>query len=135
MVAPKLWLDLWCRRKGIAEHDRGKHELRCLCDALQQAGSVDCLNLETIARRIQSVVDAYSAAGAGGAPDWSNAKLFSNYQAPKHVVAPQLKSWAARRGKEEVELQNARNRMKELRKLGQPAVETEAAGAVAEGSR
>ena len=136
---PKLWLDLWCRARGIAENDRAKHELRCLCEALYHAGTVDCLNvaslacMETLSRRIQSVVDAYSVA-TGSNPDWSNAKLFTNYQSPEDIRAPQLKSWAARRGKEELELHNARNRMKELRKQGQPALDAEAAGAIAEGA-
>ena len=62
--SPKLWLEVWSRAKGIAEHDRAKHELRCLCKALQHAGSIDQLNLatlscmETLSRRIQSIVDA-----------------------------------------------------------------------------
>ncbi|CAE7494575.1 unnamed protein product, partial [Symbiodinium sp. CCMP2456] len=48
--------------------------------------------------RIQSIVDAYSGA-AGSSPDWGNAKIFTCYQSPEDVVAPQLKSWAARKGK------------------------------------
>ena len=133
---PKQWLELWCRQKGIAEQDRVKHELRCLMDALYYGGSYDQLNLpvlasfEAIARRIQCIVDAYSQGGSA-APDWGNAKLFTGYLGPDDLVMPQLTTWAARKGKEEVELHQARNRMKELKK---PAnVGEEAAQAVADG--
>ena len=133
---PKQWLELWCRQKGIADQDRVKHELRCLMDVLYLGGTYDQLNLpvlasfETVARRIQCIVDAY-ALGSSAAPDWGNAKLFTGYMGPDDLVMPQLKTWAARKGKEEVELHQARNRMKELRK---PAnVSEEAANALAEG--
>ena len=134
---PKLWLELWCRQKNIAEQDRVKHELRCLMEVLYLGGTFDQLNMpvlasfETVARRVQSIVDAYSV-GSGSAPDWGNAKLFTGYAGPDDLVMPQLKTWAARRGKEEVELFNARSKMKELRR-GAPVVE-EAAAAAADGS-
>ena len=133
---PKQWLELWCRQKGIAEQDRVKHELRCLMDILYLGGSYDQLNMpvlasfETASRRVQCIVDAYSAGGSS--PDWGNAKLFTGYQTPEDLVMPQLRTWAARRGKEEVELYQARHRMRELRKPG--GASDEAAGAVADGS-
>ena len=134
---PKQWLDLWCRQKSISEQDRVKHELRCLMEVLYLGGTFDQLNMpvlasfETVARRVQSIVDAYSL-GGNVAPDWGNAKLFSGYAAPEDLVSPQLKTWAARRGKEEVELFNARNKMKELRRGG--VVSDEAAAASADGN-
>lgn len=133
---PKQWLELWCRQKGIAEQDRVKHELRCLMDILYLGGTYDQLNMpvlasfETASRRVQCIVDAYAA--GGGVPDWGNAKLFTGYQTPEDLVMPQLRTWAARRGKEEVELYHARHRMRELRKPGSAA--EEAAAAVADGS-
>lgn len=133
---PKQWLELWCRQKGIAEQDRVKHELRCLMGAFHHAGCYDQLNLpvlasmETLARRVQCIVDAY-ALGGSAAPDWGNAKLFTGYVGPDDLVMPQLKTWAARRGREEVELYQARNRMKELKKGA--AASEEAAAAVADG--
>ena len=133
---PKQWLELWCRQKGIADQDRVKHELRSLMDVLHLGGTYDQLNLpilasfETVARRVQCIVDAYAAGGSS--PDWGNAKLFTGYVGPDDLVMPQLRSWAARRGKEEVELYQARSRMKELKKHS-TAVE-EAAGSVADGS-
>ena len=134
---PKQWLELWCRQKGIADQDRVKHELRCLMEVFQLAGTYDQLNLpvlasmETVARRVQCIVDAYAVGGASN-PDWGNAKLFTGYVGPDDLVMPQLKTWAARKGKEEVELYQARNRMKELRKATSPS--EEAAAAVADGN-
>ena len=133
---PKQWLEAWCRQKAISDQDRVKHELRCLMDVLHYGGTYDQLNLpilasfETVARRVQCIVDAYSAGGSS--PDWGNAKLFTNYVGPDDVVMPQLRSWAARRGKEEVELYQARNRMRELKKHSN--VLEEAATSVADGS-
>ena len=132
---PKQWLEVWCRQKGISDQDRVKHELRCLMDVLSYGGTYDQLNLpilacfETVARRVQCIVDAYSAGGAS--PDWGNAKLFTGYVGPDDVVMPQLRTWAARKGKEEVELYQARNRMKEIKKH---SVTEEAASSVADGS-
>ena len=133
---PKQWLELWCRQKSIADQDRVKHELRCLMDVLYYGGVYDQVNMpvlasfESVARRVQCIVDAYSTSSSS--PDWSNAKLFTGYTAPEDLVMPQLKTWAARRGKEEVELFQARNRMRELRRPG--AASDEAAQAVADGN-
>ena len=134
---PKQWLELWCRQKSISDQDRVKHELRCLMDVLYLGGTYDQLNMpvlasfETVARRVQCIVDAY-AAGGSGAPDWGNSKLFTGYQGPEDLVMPQLKTWAARRGKEEVELYQARHKMRELRRPG--GATEEAANAAADGS-
>lgn len=101
------------------------------------AGTYDQLNLpvlasmETVARRVQCIVDAYSLGGSSN-PDWGNAKLFTGYVGPDDLVMPQLKTWAARKGKEEVELYQARNRMKELKKATSPS--DEAAAALADGN-
>ena len=133
---PKLWLEGWCRMRGIAEQDRVKHEMRCLVEILWYAGTFDQLNvpvlasMETAARRIQAVVDAYSVPGSS--PDWGNARAFTNYKGPDDVIMPQLRTYAARRGKEEVDLHNARSRMKDLRKPTLPS--DEAAEAVADGN-
>lgn len=49
-------------------------------------------------------------------------------------MSPQSRSWAARRGKEEADISQARARIRELRKGGSASVSDEAALAVAEGS-
>ncbi len=132
----RLWLQLWSRQKNIVDSDRVMHEMRCLTDILYHAATFDQLNLpvlasmETASRRIQCIVEAY-ASGTGN-PDWSNAKLYTCHTGPDDLVSPQLRSWAARRGKEEVELATARARMKELRKL--PAAVEDTAAAAADGA-
>ena len=131
----RLWLQLWARQKNIQDSDRVMHEMRCLTDVLFHGATFDQLNLpvlasmETVARRIQCIVEAYAA--GSGTPDWSNAKLYTCHTGPDDLVSPQLRSWAARRGKEEVELAAARARMKELRKL--PLSTEEAAVAASDG--
>lgn len=136
---PRQWLQLWARQKGVYESDRVMHELRCLTDIFYHGGTFDQLNMpvlssmEVAARRIQSIVEAYSA-GPPGAPDWSNSKLFTGYVGPDGLVSPSLRSWAARRGKEEVEISQARSKMRELKKAAAASVSDEAALAVAEGS-
>lgn len=100
-----------CRQKPISDQDRVKHELRCLMDVLYLGVAFDQLNMpvlhsfETVARRVQSIVDAYAAGSS--TPDWGNAKLFTGYVGPEDLVMPRLKTWAARHGKEEVELHQA----------------------------
>ena len=132
----RLWLQLWARQKNIVDTDRVMHEMRCLTDILYHGATFDQLNLpvlasmETASRRIQCIVEAY--ASGTGTPDWSNAKLYTCHTGPDDLVSPQLRSWAARKGKEEVELATARARMKELRKL--PTAVEDSAAAAADGA-
>lgn len=103
---PRLWLQVWARHKGIAETDRVMFELRTLIEILHLGGVYDQLNMaslssfESAARRIQSIVDAY-ASGSSGAPDWGAARIISGYKGPDDAVSPTLRSWAAKKGKEE----------------------------------
>ena len=134
---PKGWLEIWCRSRGIADSDRVKHELRCLVEAFWLGGTFDQLNLpvlssfETLSRRIAAIVEAYSQ-GPSSSPDWSSARLITGYKGPEDIVMPQLKTWVARRGKEEADLYQARSRVKELRRGTQAS--DEAADSVADGS-
>ncbi|CAE6957111.1 CACNA1H, partial [Symbiodinium sp. CCMP2456] len=122
---PKQWLLLWSRAKGVQEQDRVMHELRTITEALYQAGVYDQLNMaclscfEVLCRRLASIVDAYAAGGAS-APDWGAARYITNIRGPEDIVAPQLRAWAAKRGKEEVELANARAKIKDHRRLLPP---------------
>ena len=135
---PKRWLGEWMRSRHIAETDRVSFEMRCLVDIVYLAGCYDQLNLpvlasvETACRRIQAIVEAYSA-GSAGAPDWGAARIITAYKTPDDAISPQLRTWAARRGKEEVELHQAREKIRQGRRL---VVSTEdaAAGAVADGA-
>eukprot|EP00913_Durusdinium_trenchii_P035428 g33154.t1 len=106
-------------------------------ECLEHGGSYDQLNLaslacvETISRRVQSIVDAYNS-GSSSAPDWGAARILSGYQGPEDVVTPGLRSWAAKKGKEEVELAAARAKIREHKKLSIPT--DEAAKAIADGN-
>lgn len=62
----------------------------------------------------------------------TGAKIISGYQGPDDLVMPSLRNWAARRGKEEVELAAARTKIRGHRKLAAPF--EEAATAIADGS-
>lgn len=114
---PKRWLGEWMRSRHIAETDRVSFEMRCLVDIVYLAGCYDQLNLpvlasvETACRRIQAIVEAYSA-GSAGTPDWGAARIITAYKTPDDAISPQLRTWAARRGKEEVELHQAREKIR-----------------------
>ena len=116
---PKSWVAL--RNRWQLWHHKA------LSTCLASLASFECL-----ARRIQSIVDAYNA-GSAASPDWGAARIITGYQGPEDVVMPSLRSWAAKRGKEEVELAAARTKVREHRRLIAPAEEA-AAAAVADGS-
>ncbi|CAL1149575.1 unnamed protein product, partial [Cladocopium goreaui] len=86
---PRLWLQLWCRSKHIEQTDRTYNAMKVLCDALYMCGTFDQVNIpalmsmETICRRIQAIVDAYSNPNR---PSWENAKLFSGQGTPEDIV-------------------------------------------------
>ena len=135
---PRLWLDIWSRSKGVQEHDRVMHELRSWIELFYLGGVYDQLNMsslaafETAARRVQCIVDAYHL--GADKQDWGNSKLFTEVRSADNLVSPALKTWAARKGKEEVEFQKARHQAKELMKPGGGTYALEAAaGAVAGG--
>ena len=96
-------------------------ELRTLVDAIELATTYDQVNApalascETISRRIMAIVDAFSA-GSSSSPDWGAAKIITGYKGPEDVVSPTLRQWAARRGKDEIELHQARAKMRDARK-------------------
>lgn len=136
----KLWLQVWARHKGIAETDRVMFELRTLVEIIHLGGVYDQLNLaslasfESAARRVQSIVDAYSV---GGTPDWGAARILTGYRGPDDIVSPQLRTWAARKGKEEVELAQARAKMRDGKRglVAEDAAEAVADGALPGGSK
>lgn len=116
---PKRWLGDWMRSKQVQEGDRITFEMKVLVEFFFIAGTYDQLNLsglasvEVIARRIQAVVDAYSA---GPVPDWHASKVMTLYRSPDDAIPPQLRSWAARKNKEELDLAQSRAKFREGRK-------------------
>lgn len=132
---PKRWLNDWMRSKQIQDNDRITFEMKVLIESIYLAGTYDQLNLsclasvEVIARRIQAVVDAYSA---GSIPDWGSAKVMTLYRSPEDAISPQLRTWAARKNKEEMELAQSRAKFRDSRK-GLSSEEA-SASAVADGA-
>ena len=116
--SPRLWLDIWCRSKGISNHERVYHELSLLLELFYVGGTYDQLNLpalccfEVAARRIQSIVDAY--AGDPSRPSWANARLYSGVGQAEDLVAPELRHYVARRAKEESDVESMRQRVRGL---------------------
>ena len=122
---PRQWLQTWMRSKRMEATDRTAHELKVLCDTLYFAGVYDQLNiaglisLEIVCRRIQAISDAYTNPNK---PSWENAKLFTGQGSVDDIVAPSFRSYAVRKNKDELELLQARQKVRELR--GSPAVAT-----------
>ncbi|CAE7674483.1 pksN [Symbiodinium sp. CCMP2592] len=131
---PKSWLQLWLRKHNVSESDRVCHELKTLVDIVYLGGCYDQLNLASLAsfeaasRRIQTIVKAFSAASGGSGPDWSHARLYTGQATADDIVSPELRSWAAKRGKEEVELAQARAKIRDSKRLGSHATESNETG-------
>ena len=68
-------------------------------------------------------MEAFSAASGGSGPDWSHARLYTGQATADDIVSPELRSWAAERGKEEVELAQARAKIRDSKRLGSHATE------------
>ena len=115
---PRRWLSSWAHDKKLDQGDRNMHELRCLTDILHYAGTVDQLNLgglvclEILARRIQLMTDALQVPMR---PNWEAAKYFAGLPSADDVVSPSLRTYVARKAKDESEIFNARSRARELR--------------------
>lgn len=127
---PRLWMQLWMRTKKIEATDRVYHELKVLIDALYYAGTFDQLNvpglmsMEVICRRIQAISDAYTNPAK---PSWENAKVFAGLGSPEDIVSPTFRTYAVKKNKDELELLQARQKVRELR--GGPAFSAEEASA------
>ena len=103
-------------------------------ELLHHGGTDDQLNLaglasfEAAARRIQSIVDAYS--GGSERQDWDSVRFYSEVRKAEDLVSPELRSFGAKKGKEEAELLTGKNRARDIR----PALEQAAAGAIQDGA-
>ena len=123
---PRQWLGVWARTKHIEPTDRVYHELKVLTDCLYFSGTFDQVNIpalmgqEVVCRRIQAVVDAYMNPSR---PSWENAKVFSGMGAPEDIISPSFRTYATKRNKDELELLQARIKVRELR--GAPASTSE----------
>ena len=110
---PRLSAERWLREKGIERDSRTRHELSVLTNALHQGGTCDQLNvgglgcLEVICRRIVVLVEAHRQPSR---PNWTAARYLEGASMSEEVILPGLRSYAMRRAKEEVEIQNAQQR-------------------------
>ncbi|CAE7458265.1 SLC34A1 [Symbiodinium microadriaticum] len=113
----RQWLQLWCRSKHIEVTDRVYHELKVLTDAIHYAGTHDQVNIpalisvELLCRRVQSIVEAYTNPAR---PSWEHAKVFQGQGSPEDIVSPVFRTYAAKKNKEELELLQARQKVREL---------------------
>eukprot|EP00435_Cladocopium_sp_Y103_P068723 s90_g32.t1 len=128
---PRLWLQLWLRSKHIESGDRTWHETKVLADVLFYAGTFDQVNipglicLEVVCRRLQAIVDAYTNPHK---PSWDNAKIFTGQGSPEDIVSPTFRTYAVKKNREELELLQARQKVRELR--GAPLTGTDDSGDV-----
>ena len=89
------WLASWLRQKEMNEHERRSVEMRCLITCLHLSGTYDQLNspclasMETIARRIAQIVEAYS--GDGGRPRWSGVHHYEGQAILAQAILLKLK--------------------------------------------
>jgi hypothetical protein len=72
--------------------------------------------MEVAGHRLQSIVDAYAANPLR--PNWTMAKYYESSDRSVDVVSEPLKRFAARRAKEDWDLQTAHTRVRELRGEG-----------------
>ena len=99
----RQWLVHFLRDIHISGKDRAAHELRCLCDVLEEAACFDQLNLEALAclevaaRRLNLMVDADKK---GDAPSYVNAKCLTLAETDE-ILAPGLRAQMSRRARED----------------------------------
>ena len=102
------------RDKKMEPNDRIVHELNVLIGILTYMACYDQLNgpclasMEIVARRVQQIVDAYSIPGKP--PNWDMAKHLGGKTDPTDVVSKDLRAWAARQAKDEVDIASVRAR-------------------------
>ena len=118
--SPMAWLEKWCRAKDIKETDRVYYELQTLCEILETAGCYDQLNLgslvsmELCGLRLQTIIDAYETNPKQ--PSFDHAKYFSGMPSSSDAVSPSLRSFAAKKARDEAEIEKQRQKVRELRK-------------------
>ena len=83
------------RDKHMSGKGRAAHDLRCLCDVLEEAACFDQVNLgalaclEVAAVRLNLIVDAHKQ---GGAPSYASAKYLTPLAETDEILAPGLRA-------------------------------------------
>ena len=108
------WLAMWVREKELHAKERTAIEMRVLVSCLHLSGTYDQLNgpciaaLETIARRVAAIVEAY--AGDDGRPRWAGVKHYDGTTNALDCVDPQLRASVAKKNKEEMDMEALRSK-------------------------
>ena len=112
--SPQLWLVEWLRDRNIARTERTAIEMKVLTDAITFAGSYDQINvsalmcIEVLCRRASQIIEAYD--GDPGRPNWAGVRYMLGDSHSLNVVPAAARSYNARKIKDEIEVDTARNR-------------------------
>ena len=108
------WLASWLRQKEMNEHERTSIEMKWLITCLHLSGRYDQLNspclalMETIARRIAPIVEAYS--GDGSRPRWAGVHHYEGRTDAMDCIDPNLRVAVAKKTRVELDLENLRGK-------------------------
>lgn len=105
---PSGFLDRWARAKRVEETDRIYHGLGVLVDQLN-LGSLAMA--EILARRLRAIFDAFGHSATK--PNFESARFFDGFGAATGAVSPELRSFAARRARDEGEIEESRQKARE----------------------
>ena len=111
---PRRWLQLFFSECKIDKSDRVFHEMTNLVEVVYLGGTYDQLNMpacvcfEKVSRRLQTIIDAYSA--GGGTPNWQMARYYDGRAGVGEGVSPSLRTWGLRRAKDEYDVNSMRTR-------------------------
>ena len=112
---PMQWLKDFLREYAIGPKERTAIESRMPVKAIWLSGPYDHLNgpslacIEELSRRAAQLVEAYDS-GHSGRPNWTGVKHFTATYHSGSVVPTQFWTYAHRKTKEEVEIENLRIR-------------------------
>jgi hypothetical protein len=104
---PRRWFTDWKRLKRLEDNDRVCHAMKVLVDVLWYGLCFDQLNggacavFEVVCRRLQAIMNAYSNLAR---PNWAAARLFEGGVDVDAGIQADLRSFVARKAKEEQEL-------------------------------
>ena len=113
---PTLWFKEWCRDKNIARQSRLWHEVKCLIDAIERAGTYDQLNLgasvavETLIRRLLAIVEAMGKDAEN--PDWSLAGDITGEANISDLMSVELRGEVSRTAKDRIDRESFKARAK-----------------------
>ena len=111
---PRLWANLWMTQCHVSPRERTGIEVSMLTETLWLGGSYDQVNgpslamVERVCRRLAQITEAYDVDPQK--PNWSSVRFISSDVRSLNPVPKEMRSYNAKRVKEEVELENAKSR-------------------------